>query len=152
TLTSTAFTEGTTMIPTDNTCAGTNVSPPLAWTAGPSGTMSYGIALVDMTNGYIHWTIWDMPTTTMSLPAMLPTTMMLTTPVVAKQVHAFTGDGYSGPCPGASVHTYVFEVYALDVATLPNVSSATVAPSAVRTQMMMHSLATGTLSGMAKTM
>jgi len=108
------------------------------------------MALVDMSNGFVHWTIWDMPTTTMSLPAALPTTQVLTTPVMAKQINRFTGDGYSGPCPGTMTHTYVFEVYALDVATLPGVNISGM-PEAVRTLMMTHGLATGTLSGMAKT-
>jgi phosphatidylethanolamine-binding protein (PEBP) family uncharacterized protein len=71
---------------------------------------------------------------------------MLTSPVMGEQVNAFSGDGYFGPCPSGSTHTYVFEVYALDVATLPSVS-ATSMPADVRTQMMMHALAKGTLSG-----
>ena len=75
------------------------MSPPLAWTAGPSGTMSYAIALVDMSNSLVHWAIWDIPAATMSLPGNLPTTQMLTTPVMAKQVNFSTGDGYFGPCP-----------------------------------------------------
>src|SRR5438552_2672943 len=74
TLTSTAFTEGT-MIPAAQTCTGdSHMSPPLSWTAGPSGTMSYAIALVDMTNTFVHWTIWDMPASTTSLAGNLPKT------------------------------------------------------------------------------
>jgi Raf kinase inhibitor-like YbhB/YbcL family protein len=146
TVTSTAFTDGM-AFPAAQTCTGgSNMSPALTWTAGPSGTMSYGVALYDTTNGYTHWTLWNLPSTTTSLPAVLPTTQMLTTPVMGQQVNAFSGDGYYGPCPGGSVHTYEFEVYALDVATLPSVS-ATSMPSAVRTQMMMHSLASGKLTG-----
>ena len=146
TLTSTAFTEGT-MIPAAQTCTGnSHMSPPLTWTAGPSGTMSYAIALVDMTNGFVHWTIWDMPASTMSLPGNLPKTQILTAPVMAQQINRFAGDGYSGPCPNGQMHTYVFEVYALDVATLPGVSP-TSTPETVRTQMMAHDLAMGTLSG-----
>jgi len=74
---------------------------------------------------------------------------VLTTPVMAQQINRFQGDGYFGPCPGAAMaHTYVFEVYALDVATLPNVSP-TVMPEMVRTQMIAHGLAMGMLSGMS---
>jgi Raf kinase inhibitor-like YbhB/YbcL family protein len=146
TLTSTAFAEGM-MIPTAQTCTGSShVSPPLSWTTGPGATASYGVALVDMTNGYIHWTIWDLPAATTALPGNLPKTQTLTTPVMAQQVNAFSGDGYYGPCPMGATHTYVFEVYALDVAKLPSVS-ATSMPADVRTQMMMHALAKGTLSG-----
>ena len=147
TLTSTAFTEGMT-IPAAQTCTGnSHMSPPLTWTAGPAATMSYAITLTDMTNGFVHWVIWDMPATTTSLPGNLPkTSRTLTTPVMGQQVNRFTGDGYFGPCPSGSLHTYVFEVWALDVATLPNVPT-TPMPEDVRTQLMAHVLATGTLSG-----
>ncbi len=111
------------MIPAAQTCTGnSHMSPPLTWTAGPTGTMSYGVALVDMSNGYVHWVIWDIPAATTMLPGNLPETQMLTTPVMAQQINRFTGDGYFGPCPSGQTHTYVFEVYALDVATLPGVS------------------------------
>ena len=109
--------------------------------------MSYGVALVDMTNGYVHWAIWDIPAATTMLPGNLPTTQKLTTPVMAQQINRFTGDGYFGPCPSGQTHTYVFEVYALDVATLPGVTPLPTDPAVVRTQMMMHDLASGTLSG-----
>src|SRR6185312_5941238 len=145
-LTSTAVTEGM-MIPTAQTCTGnSNMSPPLTWTAGPSATMSYGLVLHDMTNDAVHWVIWDIPATTTSLPGNLPTTQKLTTPVMAQQHNTFGSDGYYGPCPSGSTHTYVFEVYALDVATLPSVT-ATSQTKTVRTTMMAHALAMGTLSG-----
>jgi Raf kinase inhibitor-like YbhB/YbcL family protein len=145
-VTSTAFTEGM-MIPAAQTCTGSShMSPPLTWTAGPSATKSYGVALFDMTNGYVHWTLWDLPSSTTSLPGNLPKTQVLTTPVTGQQVNAFSGDGYFGPCPNGSTHTYIFEVYALDVATLPSVSASSM-PSDVRTQMMAHALAVGKLSG-----
>ena len=67
---------------------------------------------------------------------------------MAKQINRFTGDGYFGPCPSGTTHTYVFEVYAIDVATLPGVG-ITGMPEAVRTMMMAHDLASGTLSGMS---
>ena len=137
------------MIPAAQTCTGnSHMSPPLTWTAGPTGTMSYAVALVDMSNGYVHWVMWDIPAATTMLPGNLPKTQMLTTPVMAQQINRFTGDGYFGPCPSGQTHTYVFEVYALDVATLPGVS-ITGMPEAVRTIMMAHDLASGTLSGMS---
>jgi len=101
-----------------------------------------------MTNGFVHWVLWDLPPTTTSLPANLPKTQMLTTPVTGQQINRFTGDGYFGPCPMNVMHTYVFEVYAIDVATLPGVNVGGM-PEAVRTIMMMHDLASGTLSGIS---
>ncbi|HVY38057.1 MAG TPA: YbhB/YbcL family Raf kinase inhibitor-like protein, partial [Polyangia bacterium] len=146
TLTSTAFTEGMTIPPAQTCTGGSHMSPPLTWTAGPSGTMSYAVALVDMSNTFVHWVIWDIPPATTMLPGNLPKTQVLTTPVMAQQVNRFTGDGYFGPCPSGSTHTYVFEIYALDVATLPNVT-ATSTPETVRAQLQAHDLAVGTLSG-----
>jgi Raf kinase inhibitor-like YbhB/YbcL family protein len=104
-----------------------------------------------MSNGYVHWVLWDLvPPTTTSLPGNLPTTQKLTTPVMAQQHNRFSGDGYFGPCPSGQTHTYVFEVYALDVATLPPVSlTPTTATATIRTSMMAHALASGTLSGMS---
>ncbi len=146
TLTSAAFTEGM-MIPSAQTCTGnSNMSPPLTWTAGPSGTMAYGVALYDMTNGYTHWTLWNLPASTTSLPGALPSSGTLTTPVMGLQNNTFGGTGYYGPCPSGSTHTYVYEVYAVDVATLPSVTG-TSAPKDVRTQLIAHALAKGTLSG-----
>ena len=41
-LTSTALAEGASFA-ADNTCTGTNVSPPFAWGPGPAATLSYAI-------------------------------------------------------------------------------------------------------------
>ena len=109
------------MIPAAQTCTGSShMSPPLTWTAGPTGTMSYAVALVDMTQRLRPLGDLGHPARRRrSLPGNLPKTQMLTTPVMAQQINRFTGDGYFGPCPSGQTHTYVFEVYALDVATLP---------------------------------
>src|SRR5499427_3001622 len=115
TLTSSAFANGG-AFPPANTCAGVNTSPPLTWTAGPTGVMSYAVDLTDMTNGAVHWVIWDLPANTTSLPAALPGDATLTTPVMGKQLHraAFFGAGfdYRGPCPNGNVHNYRFQVNA----------------------------------------
>ena len=136
------------MFPAANTCAGaTNDSLPLAWTAGPTGTLSYAVILTDMNNNLNHYAIWDIPPTTMSLPAALMKVYMPTAPAGAKQVSFMTAvKGYYGPCPSGATHTYQFVVYALDVATLPGVTM-TSTPAQVRTQVLMHVLASGSLSG-----
>jgi len=148
-LTSTAFTEGNT-IPAVNTCAGANTSPQLAWTAGPSGTMSYAVILTDLNNAFVHWAIWDIPAGTRELPANLPVANTLTTPVMATQVHfqfAPAGEGgYFGPCPSGNLHTYEFEVHAIDVATLPGVSTTSMTTD-VKTAALAHGIAHGDLNG-----
>jgi Raf kinase inhibitor-like YbhB/YbcL family protein len=143
-LTSSAITEGG-MFPTANTCTGNSVSPPFAWTAGPAGAMSYAIVLTDKSNMLRHWVLWDMPPDTMALPANLPKTATLTMPNGAKQV-SIQGGGYAGPCPPAgTTHTYEFALYAVDVATLPGVTTTSM-PMAVETAVVAHQLAKATLT------
>jgi Raf kinase inhibitor-like YbhB/YbcL family protein len=118
-----------------NTCAGKGSSPALAWTAGPAGTKSYAITFFDTTlvgqgnaNGY-HWVIWDIPATTLALPAALPAGASLSTPVMAKQSSPanpfdnYPANAYFGPCPNAvgqgdNTDTYAFTIYALGVEAL----------------------------------
>jgi phosphatidylethanolamine-binding protein (PEBP) family uncharacterized protein len=131
------------LYPKDNTSFGTNVSPEMSWTPGPSGTQSYAIVLKDLSINTVHWAIWDIPASTTMLPAMLPKMSPLTDPAGAKQV-SFSGPGYYGS--GACKHVYEHRVYALNVAmlnpaqnsaasvnmTLGNMASAVLAQSYVR--------------------
>lgn len=147
-LTSPAFTQGQT-IPAENTCAGANTSPELDWAAGPAATQSYAIIFTDKDNNLRHWAIWDIPAATTSLPANLPKTSTLTMPAGAKQ-KSYNGTGYAGPCPGATEHTYEFALYAVNVATLPGVTTNSM-PMAVETAVLARQIAKATLSGHAKT-
>jgi phosphatidylethanolamine-binding protein (PEBP) family uncharacterized protein len=62
-------------------------------------------------------------------------------------VDGATWFGYQGPCPqGAGTQSYLFAVYALDVATLPGVTTASSAMAAMNA-VKMHQLARATLSG-----
>jgi len=104
-LTSPAFHPGAT-IPTRFTCDGANVSPPLHWTAPPRGTRSYGLTMVDVTVGFLHWQAFGIQGTARSLPANAK----------LKQTgfNSFHQRGYSGPCPPAGPpHRYVFTLRAL---------------------------------------
>ena len=148
-LTSTGFTEGA-MIPSDFTCAGTNVSPPLQWTPGPSNTMSYAVLLTDRTPGavLIHSIIYDIPSTVTSLPMNVDKLANPSTPAGAKQVRAYDGVtyGYMGPCPAGALHQYEFSVRAIDVAALPGVMT-TSTRTQVEPVVTMHTLASGLLNG-----
>ena len=147
TLTSTVLANGGTFLPA-YTCAGDNHSPPLAWTAGPTGTQSYAIVMIDTSINRYHWAIWNMAATVRALPETLPAGASITTPVSAMQAITGTGTpGYQGPCPSGNLHTYVFTAYALDVATLPGVAATGVMAQAVYTAIQSHVLASGTLSG-----
>jgi len=147
TLTSSAIMPGAT-IASMFTCAGTNVSPPLAFKGGPSAAKSYALVLQDLSNQNIHWVIWDMPTSTTSLPQGVAKQATPAVPAGAKQALSYDGTtyGYLGPCPGGNVHTYQFSIYALDVATLPNVTPMT-ARATVATAVRAHQIASATLQG-----
>jgi phosphatidylethanolamine-binding protein (PEBP) family uncharacterized protein len=53
--------------------------------------------------------------------------------------------GYGGPCPGGNLHTYQFDLYAVDVDTLP-INANSMQPAVV-TSVMGHKLAVASLSG-----
>jgi Raf kinase inhibitor-like YbhB/YbcL family protein len=149
-LTSTAFTEGMT-IPPAHTCEGTNVSPALSWTAGPSGTLSYAIVFTDKNNGLVHSGIYDIPPTVMSLPMNVEKVATPSNPAGSKQVQAYNSvNGYAGPCPGPTEHTYELMLYAVDVAALPGIAT-TQKGAALVTALQAHDLITTTLTGKAKT-
>lgn len=136
------------VIPTAHTCDGVNVSPALAWTDGPPGTLSYAITFIDQDNSLTHWTIWDIPSATLALAQNVPNDALPITPGGGtKQIESYDGStfGYLGPCPPEE-HTYQFTAYAIDVATLPSVTTASTAAQ-VETQILLHDLASATLTG-----
>jgi Raf kinase inhibitor-like YbhB/YbcL family protein len=132
--------------PAEFTCAGADKSPPFAWGSGPSGTLSYALVLFDMfqTTPFVHWVLWDIPPATTTLPESLQETGTLTMPAGAKQA-AGQGMGYLGPCPSGTTHTYKFTLYALDIATLPGVTSSTSTANLVAA-IEMHDIASASLS------
>ena len=148
TLTSTALPEGATF-PVDNTCTGTNLSPPLAWGAGPAGTLSYAIVLNDTTIDFLHAITYDIPASATSLPANVEQVYAPKAPAGAHQTKNYKGAfGYAGPCP-STLHVYEFVLYALDVAALPGVTQNVTLADA-ETAIKAHSLGTTKLTGKYK--
>jgi hypothetical protein len=147
-LTSTALAEGATF-PVDNTCTGTNLSPPLAWGAGPAGTMSYAIVLNDTTIDFLHAVVYDIPASVTALPANVQKVYAPASPAGMHQTKNYKGTfGYAGPCP-TTEHVYEFVLYALDVAALPGVTQ-NVALADAETAIKAHSLGTTKLTGKYK--
>jgi hypothetical protein len=114
-VTSTAFQDGGN-IPVKYTCDGTNVSPPLAWSAIPEGAQSIALLMDDPdspSKTFTHWIVFNLLSSSDGLPEAVPTDKVLSNG--AKQG---TNDadkiGYFGPCPPSGTHRYVFHVYALD--------------------------------------
>ncbi|MCE7003317.1 PQQ-dependent sugar dehydrogenase [Kibdelosporangium philippinense] len=131
-LTSSAFADNA-MMPAKYTCAGDGTagqdpSPPLAWSADGSAK-SYAIVFSDRVNNgnKRHWIIWDIPTSALSLPENLGAGFNVPNQGGAKQKAMGSGANaqkYFGPCPGGSTNPYTFTLYAVNVATLPGVTSA----------------------------
>lgn len=133
TLTSTAYADGG-FIPTIHTCAGTNVSPALAWTGAPAGTLAYALIFIDIdnrANGFLHSIMWDIPVATASLPEAVDNLYEPSVPAGAKQTRSYSDGprGYAGPCPGAQ-HTYEMRLHAVDTASLAGLDMATNMPAA----------------------
>jgi len=115
-LTSTAFTEGSSM-PAKYTCDGEDVSPPLKWSNVPAGTKSLALISDDPdapVGTWVHWVIYGIPPDVTELQEGIPKSEVLTTG--AKQgISDFKRIGYGGPCPPpGGPHRYFFKLYALD--------------------------------------
>jgi Raf kinase inhibitor-like YbhB/YbcL family protein len=115
-VTSTAFEEGGT-IPTQYTCDGADLSPPLAWEAAPEGTKSLALICDDPdapVGTWVHWVLYDLPPGVTSLAEGIPPDEQL--PGGGTQgKNDFKKSGYGGPCPPKGpAHRYFFKLYALD--------------------------------------
>jgi Raf kinase inhibitor-like YbhB/YbcL family protein len=128
-------------------------SPELDWSGGPADVKAWAIIFTDLDNGLVHWVVWDIPATATKLPADLDRTMaMLMDPMGAQQRNFQNGAGYFGPNPGGQYHTYRFQLYAVDVASLP--MAAGKSTSQLATIIRMHAVANtppAVLSAMGKT-
>jgi Raf kinase inhibitor-like YbhB/YbcL family protein len=120
-------------------CHGQNVSPALAWTSPPDGTMSFALMVHDpdaVTGGagIWHWVVINIPPTTRSIEEGAGTADGAKLPSGSRQitndyVGLINSAGWGGPCPpkGASPHRYNFVLYALKVEKLnlpPNATAS----------------------------
>lgn len=107
-------------IPSAHTCAEAGTFPSISWTGVPAGTVSLAIVMLDTTDisidpvGRAHWVVVGIdPTVTAIDAGVLPAGATVSanafgTPEVPEMA-------WRAPCPAAAeVHTYVFEVHALD--------------------------------------
>jgi Raf kinase inhibitor-like YbhB/YbcL family protein len=154
TLTSTAFEDGG-IIPNKYTMAAAPaaaVSPKLAWTHVPDGTVSFALILHDpdtslnhTTEEVLHWMIFNIPGTATELPegvgdqANLPDGSIQALNRAKKVGYMGMGAGAAGP-----YHHYTYELFALD-------TKLTLGPDATREDVMKamngHILGKGVLEG-----
>lgn len=105
-LESSAFREGG-LLPARHTCDGEDLSPPLAWSGAPSGTVSYALVVDDPdapAGTWDHWVVWNLQGTSLAEGAHSG---------VAGS-NSWGSPGWRGPCPPSGTHRYVFRLLALD--------------------------------------
>ena len=140
TLSSPAFSQGE-MIPSEFTCNGTDMSPPLSINGVPASAVSLTLIVHDPdapSGDYLHWIAWNID----------PNVRTLSEDTMAPEAVEGMNDGgrlgYMGPCPPSGTHRYLFELYALD-------SQLHVPPTASRAAVLQamngHIIARGTLMG-----
>ena len=103
-------------IPAEYTCDGTDISPPLSWSALPAGTRSLVLILEDPDapgGSFMHWAAWDIAPALPGLAAGHPAATL------REAKNDFGRDGYGGPCPPpGAAHHYHFRLLALSRASL----------------------------------
>ncbi len=108
-LTSAAFADGR-PIPERHTCDGDDLSPALAWTPPPDGTVALALCVDDPDAGrypFTHWLAWALPAAAGGLGEGEA--------APGEGRNDFGAPGWRGPCPPpGKPHRYVFTLYALD--------------------------------------
>jgi len=115
-ITSPAFQE-LTPIPSQYTCGGVNISPPLEWTGVPENAKSLILIMDDpdaAPKTWAHWVVFNISPATTALPEKIKIGKNLENGGV-QGLTDFKKNGYGGPCPPAGTHRYVFKLYALDI-------------------------------------
>jgi Raf kinase inhibitor-like YbhB/YbcL family protein len=130
-------------IPSQYTCDGKNVSPPLFWKDSPEGTKSFVLIVDDPdapSGTWDHWIIYNIPPQITSLSenlSALPDGAL-------NGKNSWNTLNYAGPCPPDKEHRYLFKLYALDT-TLP--ANSGMSKQEIETAISGHVLASTTLVG-----
>lgn len=103
-------------IPSDYTCDGRNISPPLTIEDIPSSTQSLVLIVddPDAPNGdFVHWLVWNIDPKKEQIKSNSIPSGLDGQPAV-EGTTSFGKTGWSGPCPPSGNHHYQFKVFALD--------------------------------------
>lgn len=104
------------LIPSINTCDGKDISPALRWDKPSDKIKTFAIIVNDPDapgGNFIHWIIFNIPDTILSLPAEVTPIKNIPEEAVLG-TNSFGHIGYSGPCPPSRTHRYFFKIYGLD--------------------------------------
>lgn len=99
------------MIPSEYTCDGSDISPPLIISEVPQRAKSLAIIMDDPDapmGTFTHWVVWNISPqkTQFSKGEKIPFPQGKT---------SFGHKSYGGPCPPGGTHRYFFKLYALDI-------------------------------------
>lgn len=147
---SSAFDEGA-LIPKQHTADGSDLSPPLAWSAVPSPKVKSLVLICvdpDAPGGdWYHWIMFNIPAKERRLPQGMPRKDSF--PDGTQQgLNDFGNTGYNGPSPPAgSFHHYKFKLLALDTRLS---FSQPVKKVEILNQLKGHVVAEGQLTGVYK--
>jgi len=118
TISSSAFANGG-MIPSQYTCDGANISPPVQWSGLRAAAKTFAIVVDDPdapAKTWVHWVVYDLPANTTQLTENIGQGKTLGSG--GKQgTSDFKKIGYGGPCPPGGTHRYFFKLYAVDIET-----------------------------------
>lgn len=100
------------MIPSQYTCDGENISPPLRFEEVPDTAVSL-VLIVDDPDApaktWVHWVVFDIdPEVPLVDEGSVPEDGV-------EGMTDFGTSGWGGPCPPSGTHRYFFKLYALDV-------------------------------------
>jgi Raf kinase inhibitor-like YbhB/YbcL family protein len=138
-------------IPPRYTCDGEDLSPPLAWSDAPAGTVTFALIVDDPDAPdpaapkrlWVHWILYNVPA---ACAALEEGAGNRAPPAGARQVLTDANTlGYHGPCPPIGKHRYFFHLAALDC-TLPDLGRRARRADLERV-MTGHVLATAVLMG-----
>src|SRR5438105_1325795 len=102
--------------PSQYTCEGDDISPPLQWSDAPSGTRSLALVMDDPDSPdpakpervYVHWVVYNISPLTTKLPL---NAAMSGLPVRARHgTNDWGKQAYGGPCPRIGKHRYFFKI------------------------------------------
>lgn len=103
--------------PTEYTCDGRDVSPPLEWSRGPRGTRSYALIMDDPDGPYgtwVHWVAWNIRDTKLPRDVYKQPEVDTALDTMCQGRNSWHRLGYNGPCPPSGTHRYFIKIYALD--------------------------------------
>lgn len=107
-------------IPSEFTCDGAGLSPPLSISDIPKNTKSLALISDDPdapVGTWDHWIVFNIPTSTTLIPKGAE-------PSGVAGRNSWGKTGYGGPCPPSGTHRYFFKIYALDtILNLPKGSA-----------------------------